>query len=109
MQLRFDLVHGFLKLAFLGRHSQLSLISDHVNTLGSRLLEDSDGLVDSEGRPFLFFLKPEKGCLLPLPSFFQKDLSIKKFLVSLILAVDHEFESIYNRWGNIFPTVWLKF
>ena len=91
MQLGLDLVHGFLKLAFLGGHCQLSLVSDHVNTLGSSLLEDSDALVDAQGCSFLLFLKPEKGGLLPLARFLQEDLSIKKLLVSLVLAVDHEF------------------
>ena len=91
MQLGLDLVHGLLKLAFLGCHCQLTLVSDHINTLGSCLLEDSDALVDAQGRSFLLFLKPEKGGLLPLPCFLQKDLSIKKLLVSLVLAVDHEF------------------
>ena len=109
MQLSLDLVDGFLKLAFLSGHCQLSLVSDHVNTLGGRLLEDPDALVDAQGRSFLLFLKPEKGGLLPLASFLQKDLSIKKLLVSLVLAVDHEFESVYDWWGNIFPSVRLKF
>jgi hypothetical protein len=109
MQLSLDLVDGFLKLAFLSGHCQLSLISDHINTLGSCLLEDSDALVDSQGRSFLLFLKPEKGGLLPLARFLQEDLSIKELLVSLVLAVDHEFESVDNWRGNIFPSVRLKF
>ena len=66
-------------------------------------------MVDAQGRSFLLFLKPEKGGLLPLTSFLQEDLSVKKLLVSLVLAVDHEFESVDNWWGNIFPSVWLKF
>ena len=108
MQFSLDLVHGFLEFAFLGRHGQLALVPDHVYALGGVLLEDPETLVDAQGRPLLLFLKPEEGGLLPLPGFLQEDLGVEKFLVRLVLAVDHELESVDNWRGNILPSVRLK-
>lgn len=108
MHIGLDLVHGFLELAFLGRHRQLALVPDHVYALGGVLLEDPETLVDTQGRSLLLFLKPEEGGLLPLPSFLQEDLGVEKFLVRLVLAVDHELESVDNWRGNILPSVRLK-
>lgn len=108
MHIGLDPVYGFLEFAFLGRHRQLALVPDHVYALGGVLLEDAETLVDAQSRSLLLLLQPKEGGLLPLPGFLQEDLGVEKFLVRLVLAVDHEFESVDNRWGNILPSVRLK-
>ena len=108
MHIGLDPVYGFLELAFLGRHRQLALVPDHVYAFGGVLLEDAETLVDAQGRSLLLLLQPEEGRLLPLPGLLQEDLGVEKFLVRLVLAFDHEFESVDHWWGNILPSVRLK-